>query len=134
MKVQARTKGTPAVPAHKGKDGKDVAAQPAIPARGPITVDYPLLDVNTTAELVKNFGEAVTFNAAKSATVISLQAFVRRLLDKNTDPAEIQKQVSAWRPDVRSMVKMSAFEKAQSTIKSLSPEEKKKLLAELQGK
>ena len=119
MEVQAST-------TKKGPDGKTVKDKST-------KVNYPLLDVKTTSDLVNNFGEYVVFNAANSAIVISLQSLVRRLLDKGTVQADIQKAVSAWKPDVRSMVKMSAFEKAQSTIKTLSPEERKKLLAELTG-
>lgn len=97
----------------------------------PVKVSYPLLDTKTTADLVKNFGEEVVFNAAKSAVVISLQAFVRRHIDKGTVAAEIQKAVAAWKPDVRSMVKMSAFEKATASVKSLSAEERSALLKQL---
>lgn len=109
MEVQARTKEKPT----------------------PVKVAYPLLDTKSTADLVKNFGEEVVFNAAKSAVVISLQAFIRRHIDKGTATPEIQKAVSAWKPDVRSMVKMSAFEKATASVKSLSETERKALLAQL---
>lgn len=119
MKVQASTTKKDAA----GKTVKDKTT----------TVDYPLLDAKTSVDLVKNFGEDVVFNAASSAIVISLQSMVRRHLDKGTAQIEIQKAVSAWKPDVRTMVKMSPFEKAQSSIKSLSPEERKKLLADLQA-
>jgi len=117
MKVQAST-------TKKAPDGKTVKDKQT-------TVDYPLLDVKTIAELVKNFGEEVIFNAAKSAVVISLQSFVRRHLDKGSDQATTQKEVSAWKPDVRSMVKMSAFEKATDSVKKLSAEERAALLKQL---
>src|SRR6267142_4786139 len=119
MKVQAST-------TKKGTDGKTVKDKQT-------TVDYPLLDVKSTADLVKNFGEDVVFNAAKSTVIISLQAFVRRHLEKGSDQATMQKETSAWKPDVRSMVKMSAFEKATDSVKKLSPEERANLLKTLQA-
>jgi len=41
--------------------------------------------------------------------------------------------VAAWKPDVRSIVKQSAFEKAASSLDKLSPEERKQLLAKLRA-
>ena len=101
----------------------------------PLSVDYPLLNPDAKlAELVKNFGEDVCAAAAKGAIVISLQAFMRRLIEKGKNAAELQAEVSKWKPDTRSVVRQSAFEKATSVLDKLSPEERKKLLADLQAK
>lgn len=97
----------------------------------PVKVSYDLPD--TLGGLQKAYGDEVVAAAAKGAIVISLQAFMRRHIDKGTPVAEIQKAVSAWRPDVRTIVRQSAFEKATSSLKQLTPEERKKLLAELQA-
>ena len=130
MKVAARTKGSPAVPASK-KDGKDVPATPAVPARGPVEVEIGIPD--GVDALVKAYGAEVVGSAAKGAIVISAQAKMRTLLDKGKSQSEIQSEMASWRPDVRTIVKQSAFEKASTSIKSLSPEERKKLLADLQA-
>src|SRR5216684_5250898 len=101
-----------------------------LPGSPSVAVEYPIPD--TLEGFRKSFGDEVTYAAAKGATVISLQAFLRRLVEKGTSQAEIQKQATAWKPDVRTIVKQSAFEKATSSLGKLSPDERKKLLAELQ--
>lgn len=98
----------------------------------PIEAQYPALDVTDTAGLEKAFGAEVVFNAAKSAIVISAQAFMRRHIEKGADAKKVQEELTKWKPDVRSVVKQSAFEKVTSNIGKLSPEERKALLAELQ--
>lgn len=108
MKVSAKTKAKPT----------------------PVTVDY---DVPDKLDALKaKFGEDVVAAAAKGAIVISLQAFMRRHIEKGTTLVELQRAVTAWRPDVRSVVKQSAVEKATTVLSKLSPEERKKILAELQ--
>lgn len=111
MEVQAKTKDKPT----------------------PVKVQYPALDAKNLGELQKAFGDEVVFTAAKGAIVISLQAFMRRHIDKGTPVADLQKEVSAWKPDVRTVVKQSAFEKVTSSLDKLSPEERKALLAKLQA-
>lgn len=97
----------------------------------PVTVEYDLPE--KLPDLVDNFGEDVVAKAAQGAIVISLQAFMRRHIDKNTPHAELQKEVSGWRPDVRSVTKLSAFERATSSLDKLTPEERKALLHKLQA-
>ena len=130
MKVSAQTRGSPAVAAYTGKDGKPVAAQPAVPPRGPVVVEINIPD--GTEALTKAFGAEVVGSAAKGAIIISAQAFMRRLLDKGGTQATIQGEMSKWRPDVRSVTRQTAFEKVSSNISKLTPEERKKLLADLQ--
>ena len=109
MKVSAKTKAKPT----------------------PVSVEYNI--PNDLTGLAKAFGEEVIATAAKGAIVISLQAFIRRHIEKGTAPAELQKEVTAWKPDVRTITKQSAFEKATSALDKLTPEERKSLLAKLQA-
>jgi len=125
MKVSAQTK---AKPAHKDKEGKD---HPAVVARGPVAVEYDLPE--KLADMQKKFGDAVIEAAAKGAIVISLQAFIRRNLEKGSNAAAIQAEVAKWRPDVKTIVRQSALEKASSAVEKMSPTERAELLKKLQG-
>lgn len=108
MKVQARTKDKPT----------------------PIEVNA---DIPEGVEaLTKKFGIDVVAAAAKAQVVISLQAFMRRLIEKGKTVAEIQAEVDKWKPDVRTVVKMSPFERAAASLDKLSDEERKNLLKKLQ--
>ena len=97
----------------------------------PVVVDYPLPE--KLPELVKAYGEEVVASAAKGALVISAQAYMRRMIEKGKTPAEIQGEISKWKPDVRQVVKMSALEKATTSIDKLSPQERAELLKKLQA-
>ena len=81
----------------------------------------------------KAFGEDVVASAAKGAIVISLQAFIRRHIDKGSDSATIQTAVAQWKPDSRTIIKQTAFERASGAIDKLTPEERKALIAKLSG-
>lgn len=129
MKVSARTKGSPATTA-KDKDGKTVNVA-AVPARGPVEVEIAIPE--GTDALVKAYGTEVVGSAAKGAIIISAQAFMRRLLDKGSKQEEIQAEMTKWRPDVRTIVRQSAFEKAASSLDKLSPSERADLLKRLQA-
>lgn len=119
MKIAAKT----------GKNGTPVSVDCDIPA--------------SLADKVKLFGEDVVNASAEDSLVITVQALMRRMMSPKVDkagkviaaaktPAEIQAAVKAWKPDVRSVVRQSAFEKATSSIDKLSPEERKALLHKLQ--
>lgn len=110
MKVSAKTKAKPV----------------------PVTVEYDVPE--KLADLAKRFGEDVVAAHAGGSIVISLQAFMRRLIEKNQTPQQIQEQSKTWKPDVRSAVKQSAFEKAASSIDKLSPAERSELLKKLTSK
>ena len=97
----------------------------------PIAVDYNIPE--TLKGMIDTFGEPVVTSAAKGAIVISLQSAMRRLMEKGKSQAEIQAEVAKWKPDTRTINRMSAFEKATATLDKLSPEERKQLLAKLQG-
>lgn len=108
MKVSAKTKSKPT----------------------PVEVQYDVPE--KLAELEKRFGPEVVAAHASGSIVISLQAFMRRHIAKGSTPAQIQEAVKTWKPDVRSAVKQSAFEKAASSIDKLSPTERTELLKKLQ--
>ena len=112
----------------KDKDGKVVTPGKLA---APVTVDYDLPE--DLDGLVKKFGAEVIAANAAGAIVISLQSFLRRHIEKGTKHEDIQKEVHAWKPDVRTTVKQNAFEKASSSLDKLSPEERKALLAKLQA-
>lgn len=95
----------------------------------PVTVEYNVPE--KLADLVKAFGEDVVTAHAKGSIVIGLQAFMRRHIDKNKSATEIQVAVKDWKPGVRDAVKMTAFEKAASSIDKLSPQERQELLKRL---
>lgn len=128
MEVKAKVRPSPAR-VEKDKDGKDVQ----IPAfkGGEASAQFNL--PGTLPELVKWASEQVVYAHAKGSIIISLQAAMRRMIEAGKSPAEIQQMVSAYKPDVKTVVKQSAFEKATGAIKSLSAEERAKLLKELQG-
>lgn len=109
MKVSAKTKAKPT----------------------PVSVDYDVPE--KLADLAKRFGDEVVAAHASGSIVISLQAFLRRHIAKGSTPQQIQDAVKAWKPDVRSAVKQSAFEKAASSIDKLSPQERADLLKKLQS-
>lgn len=109
MEIQAKTKAKPT----------------------PVKVNYDL--PAKLADKVKLYGEDVVNAAAGASFVIGLQAFMRRHIEKGTAPADLQKAVTAWRPDVRTIVAQSAFEKASGALDKLSPEERKALLTKLQA-
>lgn len=109
MKVSAKTKAKPT----------------------PVSVDYPVPD--DLEGMRKAFGDDVVKASAKGAVVISLQAFMRRLIEKGKTQGEIQGEVSKWKPDTKTIIKQSAFEKATSALDKLSPQERADLLKKLQA-
>ena len=106
-----------------------------------------VVEVNIPAALAdkqKLFGDDVVNACAEDSLIITVQALMRRLMEptkskdgKVTRPAQtdaqIQAAVTAWKPDVRSVVRQSAFEKASSSLDKLTPDERKALLAKLQA-
>lgn len=137
MEIKAKVRAQPAQPAKaevKDKDGKVVTpAVPAQPAK-PEAIAKANFDMPANlADMAKKYGDDVVYSAAKGAIVIAVQALMRRMIDSGKQAAEIQAEVSKFTPDVRNVVKQTAFEKATGAIKSLSAEERAKLLKELQG-
>jgi hypothetical protein len=85
------------------------------------------------ADKVALLGEEVVNASAEDSIVISVQAFMRRLLEKGKSQEEIQAEVSKYQLTTRNMVRQTAFEKATTTLDRLSPEERAKLLERLQA-
>jgi hypothetical protein len=97
----------------------------------PVAVDYDLPE-GLEAKRTK-YGDEIVDAAAEDTIIISIQALMRRLINKGAPQADIQKAVSEWNPSIRTIVRQSAFEKASSSLDKLSPEERKQLLAKLQA-
>lgn len=99
----------------------------------------------TLADAVTAFGEDVVYNKAIGAITIDIQAGMRRQLvdtvnkeGKVTTPAKSQDEIQAWADSYKPEggtrgVKQSALEKATSAVEKMTPEERKALLAKLQG-
>lgn len=98
----------------------------------PVTVDYDVPD--TLEAQVTKFGKEVVAAHAGGSVVISAQAFIRRHIAKGSTPAQIQEALKTWKPDVRSAVKQTAFEKAAKSLAGLSEAERAQLLKDLQNK
>lgn len=128
MEVKAKVRPSPAR-TEKGKDGKDVV----VPAQkgGEVAVQFQL--PTSLDAMVKAYSDAVVYAHAKGSIIISLQAGLRRMIEGGKSKEECQKFANEYKPDVRTVVKQSAFEKASGAIKSLSADERAKLLAALQA-
>lgn len=95
-----------------------------------VSVSYDIPD--NLADLTAKFGEGVVASNAKGAIIISLQAFIRRHIDKPQD--EINKLVAEWKPDTRTTgPKKTALEKATEALSGLSAEQRAELLKQLTG-
>ncbi len=82
--------------------------------------------------LTEKFGADAVASAAKDSLVISIQALLRRHIDKPQD--ELQAIVTDWKPGVRApAVQKSAFEKATGALSKLSADERAELLRRLQS-
>lgn len=114
-------------PVSKDKAGKDIPATKG----GEATAAFNM--PGNLAEASKAWGEDVVFAAAEGAVTISVQALMRRMIDAGKTPAEISKAVAEYKPNVRTVVRQSAYEKATSAARSMTAEERAKLLKELQG-
>lgn len=136
MEIKAKVRASvaqPAKPASKGTDGKDIPAVAAIPAQPEKNATAQFEMPADLAGMTKAWGDGVVYAAAKNAVTISVQATMRRLMDAGKTAAEIQQAVKEFKPDVRNVVKQTAFEKASGALKSLTAEERAKLLKDLQG-
>jgi hypothetical protein len=104
-----------------GAKRKDDAEQTVVEFACPETLDA----------MIEAYGHELVFNAAKGSIVISLQSYIRRLLTKGSSPDAIAEAVAAWRPDVRAIVKQSAFDKVSGEVEKLTAEERAALLERL---
>lgn len=107
----------------------------------PVKVNFDMPE-NLEA-LTEKFGAEAVYNAAVDSFVITIQAAMRRkMVDKKdkdgkvtvpaSSAAEIQAYVAEWKPDSRTVVRQSAVDKALSAVKTMTPEQRAALLAQLQ--
>lgn len=84
-------------------------------------------------QAVAIFGGEVVFNRFKAASIVDLQALIRRHLDGETPKtqAEIQELVKEWKPGVSTRVRKDPKQKAEELFAALSPEDKQALLESL---
>src|SRR6185295_11376023 len=84
-------------------------------------------------EAVALFGGDVVFSRFKAASIVDLQAIIRRHLtgEKPKTEAEIQALVNEWKPGVSQRVRKSPAEKAMEAFATLSDAEKTALLEQL---
>lgn len=95
-----------------------------------VSVEYELPE--TLDGLVEKFGAEVVASAAQDAFTISIQALMRRNIEKTGE--ELQEIVDAWVPGVRQAgVRKTPFEKATAALKGMSDEERAELLRRLQA-
>ncbi len=107
-----------------------VEGQPDVEREVTASAEYNIPE--TLDELTAAFGAEVVASNAANAITIALQAFMRRHISKPA--AELQALVSAWKPETRAaVVRKSAFEKASDAVGSLTPEQRKELIAKLKA-
>jgi hypothetical protein len=96
------------------------------------------------ADKVTKFGEDVVNSSSEDALIITVQALMRRMMVPKVNkegkvtapvatPAEIQAAVDAWKPDVKTLVRQSASERAMAAVTKMTPEERAELLKKLQA-
>jgi hypothetical protein len=93
----------------------------------PVSVKFELDE--TLEGAVQHYGEEVVFSRYQSALIIDLQSKMRTLIKAGKTPDEIQAEVDAWQPGVKSKGKSPA-EKARDLFGRLSAEEREALLSE----
>lgn len=104
------------------------------------TVGYDFGD--NLDEAVEKFGAEVVFSRFKSASIIDLQALIRRHLgakDKEGKPTpktqeEIQGLVDNWSPGAQTRVRKTDKQKAEELLEKLPAAQLAELLAALQAK
>lgn len=127
---------------------KAVANVPTTVSKSGSLAETVNVDIPATLEgMSKKFGVDVTTDIAKKAFVIAYQAFMRgkmvkKEVNEKTKKAEIvgvglkgaalQASVDGYKPSLRKAGK-SFLDKVRDKAKSMSDEEKRALLAELQG-
>lgn len=94
-----------------------------------VTVNFEF--PSSTNDYVAKYGEEQTLALLHGATTLKIQALVRQKIGTEADP---QAAVDAWQPGVRgTVVKKSAFERAQSALSGLTPEQLAELAAKIKA-
>lgn len=106
-------------------------------ASPPVTIEYDL--GNNLQDAVKKFGEEVVFSHWKSSATIAVQSRMRAAMKEDVEAGrkpsadKVAKALADYKIGVKKPG-VSKVEKAKKYIGEMSDEEKKALLAELQGK
>lgn len=97
------------------------------------TVEYDFGD--NLDEAVSRFGADVVFARFKSASVVDLQALVRRHLqgEKPKTPEEIQALANEWKPGVATRKRKSTTEKIEELLSGMSEADRAAAIAALQA-
>lgn len=103
------------------------------------SVEYDFGD--TIESAIEKFGAETVFTKFKQASIIDLQALIRRHLTPTEKDGvktemtndEILSEIADWVPGSKTVVRKSPLEKAKEQLGKLSDEEKKALLAQLQA-
>lgn len=98
----------------------------------PVEVEF---DLPEGQALIDKYGVDLVTSKAHAALVIDIQAVMRRAIEGDKTPEEIQALVNGWQPGVRGPVtKQTPQQKALSAIAQMSAEEKAELLRQLKAK
>ena len=84
-------------------------------------------------EAVEKFGEDVVLSGFRRTSVITAQGIMRRLAKAGKSDAEIQDAITAWKPGVAMERVMDPVATLKARIANMTPEERAKILAELQA-
>lgn len=97
------------------------------------TVKYDFGD--SLDEAVELFGADAVYARFKSASIVDLQALIRRHLEGETPKSadEIQALATAWKPGVQTRKRKSVGEKIEELLKDMSPADRAAALAQLQS-
>ena len=85
------------------------------------------------ADAVEKFGEDVVLSGFRRTSVITAQGIMRRLAKAGKSDAEIQDAITAWKPGVAMERVMDPVATLKARIANMTPEERAKILAELQA-
>lgn len=87
----------------------------------------------TMAELENQFGADVVLSHTKRSFILSLQSYLRTLIDAGKSPEEIQKLAEDWKPGVKKHQK-TALERVREEMARMSPADRQILQKELRAK
>ena len=96
-----------------------------------LTVSYDFGD--NLQDAVAKFGEDVVFSNMQQSMKISLQALIRRGIDKATEDEAIIAQAAAWKPGVASQRAADPVASITAKWAALTPEARAELLKKLKS-
>ena len=96
-----------------------------------LTVSYDFGD--NLQDAVAKFGEEVVFSNMRQSMKISLQALLRRGIDKSQEDAAVIAQAAAWKPGVATERTSDPAAAVLAKWGALTPEKKAELLKQLKA-